>query len=164
MPEALAQPFAQLVCVAGLLEQVRVGAKRRRRVGVAELAGDVDRVIAEVDDQHLGEAVPEGVGVELGAVLEAVQAVEAPGLVANGHIAGNALEAVLLGFVLTDPRLPGWLVAGQEAMVNGLTDRSRTSKLKKLDEQIAKATADLREARRQEALAAIEREFANEAA
>jgi len=49
-------------------------------------------------------------------------------------------------------------------MVNGLTDRSRTSKLKKLDEQIAKATADLREARRQEALAAIEREFANEAA
>jgi len=46
--------------------------------------------------------VPEGVGVELGAVLEAVQAVEAPGLVANGHIAGNALEAVLLGFVLTD--------------------------------------------------------------
>ena len=108
--------------------------------------------------------MPEGVGVELGAVLEAVQAVEAPGLVANGHIAGNALEAVLLGFVLTDRRLPGWLVAGQEAMVNGLTDRSRTSKLKKLDEQIAKATADLREARRQEALAAIEREFANEAA
>jgi hypothetical protein len=34
VPEALAEAVAQLVRVAGLLKQVRVGAERRRRVGI----------------------------------------------------------------------------------------------------------------------------------
>jgi hypothetical protein len=68
VPEALAEPIPELVRVAGFLEQVGVDAQRGRRVGVPELARDVDRVVAQVDDQHRGEAVAEAMRVDLGAV------------------------------------------------------------------------------------------------
>jgi hypothetical protein len=98
--------------------------------------------------------------------LEAAQAraVGSAGLVANSHSTGDALWNVLAGFILTDPRLPGYLVAEQEALVNGLTERGKASKLKQLDQSIEKATVELREARKREALAEIERQFSPEAA
>jgi hypothetical protein len=75
---------------------------------------------------------------------------------------------VLLGFVLTDPRLPGWLVASQEALVNGLTDRGRELKLKKLAAEIETVEAEYRKLRiaqaKAEAEERIEAELAGEAA
>jgi hypothetical protein len=41
-----------------------------------------------------------------------------------------------------------------------LSNRQRDSQLRKLDEQIATATSELREAKRRAALEAVEREFA----
>jgi hypothetical protein len=46
--------------MVGALEQVRVHLERDVRVGVAELAGDVDDV-ETVGDQQRGEAMPERV-------------------------------------------------------------------------------------------------------
>jgi hypothetical protein len=45
-----------------------------------------------------------------------------------------------------------------------LSDRQKTRKLAKLDELIDQATAELREASKAEALAAVEAQFAGEAA
>ena len=94
--------------------------------------------------------------------LDGVQAraAESAALVANGHSTGDAFWSVLAGFVSSDPRLPGYLLVGQEAMVDGFTNRQKTRQLAKLDQQVEAATAELREARKAAALAAVEAEFA----
>jgi hypothetical protein len=67
--------------------------------------------------------------------------------------------------LLADEALQGRIVGRLEAQGFGsLSDRSKASQLKKLDQQIEQATADLREACKQEALERIEAEFAGEAA
>jgi len=62
-------------------------------------------------------------------------------------------------FLLSDPRLGPWLAEQAETFAE-LTEKAKTTKLRKLDEQIAEATAELLAARKQVALAAIEAEFA----
>lgn len=88
------------------------------------------------------------------AWLEAAQAraVESGGLVANGHATGEALQAVLAAFVLSDPRLPDWLTAGQDALVGGLTEHAKVGKLKKLGAEIAAVEKELLATRKQLAL------------
>ena len=66
--------------------------------------------------------------------------------------------------LLADDGLAGRLVARLEAQGFGeATDRSRVSKLKKLDQEIEVATAELREAKRQAAYEAVEAEFSSAA-
>jgi hypothetical protein len=86
-------------------------------------------------------------------------------LVLGGQASGEHLEAVLAEDLLADDGLAGRIVSRLERQgFGGLSDRQRGSKLKALDEKIAAATADLREARLQEAHERVEREFAGEAA
>jgi hypothetical protein len=66
---------------------------------------------------------------------------------------------------LADEGLAGRLVARLEFQGFGkLTDRAKKQRLAKLDEQIAKAAGELREARKREALERVEAEFAGGAA
>ena len=86
-------------------------------------------------------------------------------LVLGGMASGEHLTAVLAEDRLDDGGLAGRTVARLERQgFGGISDRAKTAKLRKLDAEIAKATADLREARRQEALEQVEAEFAPEAA
>jgi hypothetical protein len=86
-----------------------------------------------------------------------------PGLVLNGHANPDQVHAVLAEFLLDSPALLDFIVRKVEATTE-LTNRQRDSRLRKLGQQIDAATAELREARKQAALAELEREFAGEAA
>lgn len=81
------------------------------------------------------------------------------GHVVSGHAVGDPLDDVLRAFVLSDPRLQGFLVeqAGQFAE---LTNRQRDSRLRKLGAEIREAEDALREVRKREAIERIERDLA----
>jgi len=82
-------------------------------------------------------------------------------LVLGGTASGEHLAQVLHEDRLDDEGLAGRTVARLERQGFGqLSDRQKGSKLKALDEKIAKATAELREARKRQALAEIEEQFA----
>lgn len=86
-------------------------------------------------------------------------------LALGGQASGEHLEAVLAEDLLADDGLAGRLVARLERQGFGeFSDRQRKQRLGKLDDEIAKATGELREARKAAALAEVEREFAGEAA
>jgi hypothetical protein len=86
-------------------------------------------------------------------------------LVLGGQASGDHLAAVVFEDRLADEGLAGRLVARLEFQGFGkLGDRAKKQQLAKLDEQIAKATAELREVRKQEAIAAVEAQYAGEAA
>ena len=76
----------------------------------------------------------------------------------------DLIQAVLIEFALADPGLEAWLLKRLDELDTAkLSAKTKTARLKKLDEAIAKASAELREARKAEALEAIEaieREFA----
>ena len=83
----------------------------------------------------------------------------------GAQASGEQLAKVLHEDRLDDERLSGRLVVRLEQQGFGkLSDRRKAAKMKKLDEQIASASAELREARKQKALEEVEREFAGEAA
>jgi hypothetical protein len=83
-------------------------------------------------------------------------------LVVNGSAAsGENLDRVLHEDLLGDDGLAGRVVGRLASMGFGaLSNRQRDSQLRKLDEQIATATSELREAKRRAALEAVEAEFA----
>jgi hypothetical protein len=85
------------------------------------------------------------------------------GLVVGGHAAGQPLDDVLRAFLLSDPKLEAWLVEQAEQFAE-LTSKQRDSQLRKVNAEIEAATAELRSARKAKAIAAIEAEFAGEAA
>jgi flavin-dependent dehydrogenase len=89
---------------------------------------------------------------------------ELGGFVLGGAIVGDPLQSVLTAFIVSRPDFEAWLVEQAKAVCGEMSDRSKKSRLAKLDEQIAAATSELRQARKQEALEQVEREFAGEAA
>jgi hypothetical protein len=62
------------------------------------------------------------------------------------------------------PEFDAWLAEQARAVTDNVSDRQKSQRLAKLDAEIAKATDELREARKRDALEQIEREFAGEAA
>jgi hypothetical protein len=85
--------------------------------------------------------------------------------VLGGHGSPEQAEAVLGEDRFDDAGLADRLVARLEAEGFGeLSNRQRDAQRKKLDEQVAKVTGELREARRTAALAEVERQFAGEGA
>jgi len=85
------------------------------------------------------------------------------GLVVGGHSVGQPLDDVLRAFLLADSKLEAWLVEQAEQFAE-LTSKQRDSQLRKISAEIEAATAELRSARKAEAIAAIEAEYAGEAA
>jgi len=86
-------------------------------------------------------------------------------LVLGGQASGEHLVQVLAEDRLGDEGLAARTVSRLESQGFGaLSDRAKASKLKALDEKIAKATGELREVRKREALERVEAEFAGEAA
>jgi hypothetical protein len=86
-------------------------------------------------------------------------------LVLGGTASGDHLAQVVFEDRLADEGLAGRLVARLEFQGFGaLSDRAKGSKLNALDERIAKATVELREAREEEAVAAVRAQFADSAA
>jgi hypothetical protein len=100
------------------------------------------------------------------------QAAGSSRLVLGGQASGDHLAQVLHEDRLDDAGLAGRIVARLEAQGFGaLSNREKSSKLKALDSAIAKASQEVREAAKAEALArveeqyaAVERQFADEAA
>jgi hypothetical protein len=93
------------------------------------------------------------------------QAAGSSRLVLGGQASGEHLTQVLHEDDLDDEGLAGRIVARLMRQGFGeISDRQKGSKLKALDEKIAAATTELREARKRQALEEIERAFAGEAA
>ena len=83
----------------------------------------------------------------------------------GGQASGEHLEAVLAEDLLADETLSSRIVARLERQGFGeVSDRAKKQRLGKLDQQIEQATAELVAARKAAALAAVEAEFAGEAA
>jgi hypothetical protein len=109
--------------------------------------------------EDLGRRVEEWLAIARG------RAVGASRLILGGRADGEHLAAVLHEDRLDDAGLAARIVARLEFQGFGsLSDRQKSSKLKALDEKIAAAITELREARKLEALAAVEAEFAGEVA
>jgi len=85
------------------------------------------------------------------------------GLIVGGHAVGQALDDVLRAFLLSDPKLEAFLVEQAQQFAE-LTAKAKAARLKKLDSEIEVATAEVREAAKAEAIAAVERQYAGEAA
>jgi hypothetical protein len=83
--------------------------------------------------------------------------------VLNGHIGPAEVQAVLSEYLLESPALIDSITAKVTAQVE-LTNKQKASKEKRLDEQIAKATAEVREEAKAKALAEIEEQFGGVAA
>jgi flavin-dependent dehydrogenase len=89
---------------------------------------------------------------------------ELGGFVLGGAIVGDPLQSVLTAFIVSRPDFESWLVEQAKAVCGELSDRQKTQTMSKLDKAIVEKTAELREARKQEAFERIEAEFAGEAA
>jgi hypothetical protein len=85
------------------------------------------------------------------------------GLIVGGHAVGQALDDVLLAFLLADPKLEAWLTEQAQQFAE-LTTKQRDSRLRKITAEIEAATAELREQRKALAIEEIERQFSPEAA
>jgi hypothetical protein len=86
------------------------------------------------------------------------------GFILGGAIFGDPLASVLRAFIVSRPEFERWLAEQAKGVCDNLSDRQKEQRLAKLDEAIAKATSDLREARKTAALAEVEAEFAGKAA
>jgi hypothetical protein len=81
--------------------------------------------------------------------------------VLSGRPVGEDLEALLAEDLLADDALAGRVVKRLEARRFGaVSARAKRQQLAKLDEAIVKATGELREARKQDAIAAVEAQYA----
>jgi hypothetical protein len=85
------------------------------------------------------------------------------GFVLNGHVGPEQVRAVLSEYLLESGALVDFVMARVEAVAE-LTNRERSNRLKKLDAEIAKVNAEVREAAKAEALAEVERQFGGVAA
>jgi SOS response regulatory protein OraA/RecX len=127
---------------------------------LTELRGERAAVESTMTKEDLARNVDEWIGTAR------AQAAGASRLVLGGsNASGEHLERVLHEDRLDDDGLAERTVARLERQGFGaLSDRQKGSKLKALDEKIAKATGELREARKRQALEEVERQFAGEAA
>jgi hypothetical protein len=87
----------------------------------------------------------------------------AAGLVLNGHANPAEVQAVLAEFLLDSSAFAAWLGNRAEATAK-IANRERRAHLKRLDAAILKADVAAREAAKTEALAAVEAQFAGDAA
>jgi hypothetical protein len=85
------------------------------------------------------------------------------GFVLNGHAGPAEVQAVLGEFLLESPALVDFIAAKVEATTE-LTNRQRDSRRRKLDDAIGVVEAELREAAKAAAIAAVEAKYAGEAA
>jgi hypothetical protein len=90
--------------------------------------------------------------------------VQMGGFILGGAILGDPLASVLHAFIVNRPEFEAWLAEQAKDVCDNLSDRQKQQRLAKLDEAIAKATGELREARKKAALEQVEAEFAGEAA
>jgi hypothetical protein len=81
----------------------------------------------------------------------------------NGHIGPAEVQAVLAEYLLESDPLVDSIIAKVTAQVE-LTNRERDAKVKKPEAAIAKASQEAREAAKRKAIAAVERQYAGEAA
>jgi hypothetical protein len=123
---------------------------------IDELKGQRDGLVAARTKESTAEAAR--------AFLEAARARSegVGGLVVGGHAVGQPLDDVLRAFLLSDPKLEGWLVERAEQFAE-LTAKAKAAQLKKLDGEIAKVQGEARDAAKAEALAAVEAQYAGEA-
>jgi hypothetical protein len=123
---------------------------------LGELRGERDAAAAVMTREALVQAVDGWVAAARARADGAAR------LVVNGSAAsGENLDRVLHEDLLGDDGLAGRVVGRLASMGFGaLSNRQRDSQLRKLDEQIATATSELREAKRRAALEAVEAEFA----
>ena len=66
--------------------------------------------------------------------------------------------------MLSDPRLPGWLAAGQHGLVGDLSDRAKKDKLGKLDAEIAAVSKEHLAALKEQGIAEVVAEYAEASA
>jgi hypothetical protein len=126
---------------------------------LGELRGERSAAEVTLTKEDLAGAVEEWLSVAR------AHAAGSSRLVLGGQASGDHLAQVLFEDRLADEGLAGRLVARLGFQGFGeLSDRQKKQRLGKLDEQIAKVTAELREARKQDALERVEAEFAGEAA
>jgi hypothetical protein len=126
---------------------------------IAELSGEAAALAAVMTKEDLRGKVDQWLEIAR------AHAAGSSRFVLGGQASGDNLAQVLFEDLLADEGLSGRIVARLEAQGFGeLTDRQRDGKLKKLENAIAHTNAELREARKAEALAAVEAEFGGVAA
>jgi hypothetical protein len=126
---------------------------------LAELRSEQAAIAGTMTKEDLARSVDEWLATAR------ARAADSSRLVLGGQASGEHLAAVLQEDRLDDDGLAARIVARLERQGFGeLSDRLKGSKLKAIDEKIAAATAELREARKREALEQVERQFAGEAA
>lgn len=99
--------------------------------------------------------------------VEIARRTDVRGFILSAAAVGQPLQAVVNAYVVSGDTRPFLEWAAEQAQaVEGieLTDKAKASRLRKLDDQIAKAEAEVREAAKAAAIAAVEERFANEAA
>jgi hypothetical protein len=89
---------------------------------------------------------------------------ELGGFILGGAITGDPLQSVLTAFIVSRPDFEALLVEQAKAVCGEMSDRSKKAQLGKLDAEIAKVSSELRKAAEEEAIAAVRRQYAGEAA
>jgi hypothetical protein len=85
------------------------------------------------------------------------------GFLLGQHVGPEQMEAAGFEYLLADSDFWAFALAKEEAK-SELTAKAKTARLRKLDAAIAKAEAELKEARKVAAIRAVEAEFAGDAA
>jgi hypothetical protein len=126
---------------------------------LAELKGQRTALEATMTKEDLAR------NVEQWLETARAQAAGSSRLVLGGQASGVHLAQVLAEDALDDEGLAGRIVARLERQGFGeLSDRQRNQRRAKLVSAIAEAEQELREAAKAEAIAAVERQYAGEAA
>jgi hypothetical protein len=126
---------------------------------LAELKGQRTALEATMTKEDLAR------NVEQWLETARAQAAGSSRLVLGGQASGVHLAQVLAEDALDDEGLAGRIVARLERQGFGeLSDRQRTQRRAKLVSAIVEAEQELREAAKAEAIAAVERQYAGEAA
>ncbi|MFL5960125.1 MAG: hypothetical protein ACJ75G_07685 [Gaiellaceae bacterium] len=86
------------------------------------------------------------------------------GFILGGAIFGDPLNSVLGAFIVSRPDFEAWLAEQAKTVCDKLSDRQKEQRLSKLDEAIAKASQEVREAAKAEAIAEVEERFGGVAA
>jgi hypothetical protein len=81
------------------------------------------------------------------------------GFILGGAIFGDPLASVLGAFIVSRPEFEAWLAEQARTVCEKWSDRQKEQRLAKLDEAIAKATGDLREAAEAAAVAEVRARF-----
>jgi hypothetical protein len=131
----------------------------RLEAGLGELRGERATLEATLTKEDLARNVDEWLAIAR------ARAAGSSRLILGGQASGEHLAAVLSEDRLDDDGLAARTVGRLTAQGFGeLSDRQKKQRLARLDEAIAAAEAKLREAAKAEAIAAVERQYAGEAA